>query len=139
MAKILYLLIFVLLYGNSITDNNISPPNSFQNYIPLDEFKVEYEGFDFGDRGECLLFGNKISFLYIKASLYILNNENWKTFNIEDFNKRFLDSNKFQEGTYDINIEKNLLIKMFVEDFLATKKEKTTIVKFNQKNSYSNY
>ena len=130
----------VILYGNSITDNVTTPHSSFINYIPSDDYKNIYDKYyDFGDRGESLLFGDKIIFLFLKSSLFILDNENWKIDNIEEFNNKFIELNKFIEGNYCLNDEKNELTKIYIEDFLLKKSEKINIIKLNQINCKVNF
>ena len=92
----------------------ITPDTTFINYDSDDE-KYK-EGYDGGDRLETLLFGNKIAYLTIKSSFFILKEENWEMMSIDEFRELFKDTNKFIDDS-EINFcQESTIIKKFIDN-----------------------
>ena len=73
----------------------LTPNNTFLNYSSNKSYYLDkYDG---GDRLESVLFGNKIIYLTIESSLFILNEDNWNNIAIDNFRDKFIDKNKLQE------------------------------------------
>ena len=91
----------VLLYSNKKIDILTTPEKVFKGEIKL---KAQY---DFGDKGEIALFGNRISILYIKGIIDIVSLNSWDKFQNEDLEKiknSFVELNK-ELNKDDIKIE----------------------------------
>ena len=58
-----------LVHGNDSNYDLNTPDNTLIDYVPKDEYKYIYSLFDGGERGESILFGNKIQ--NISKVLYI--------------------------------------------------------------------
>ena len=57
------------------------------------------------DKGESILFGNKIKYIYTKGALFILNNNNYKK-DLKNFKEKFMVMNNYKGGdTLNLNAE----------------------------------
>ena len=88
---------FILIFYNNYSDSLITPKKLFKRYKVI-------EG-DAGTKGECLIFGNQINFIFIKAALYISDDNKWNIGNeeFEEFAKIFLSLN--MPSNEDINLD----------------------------------
>jgi hypothetical protein len=66
------------VHGNNILLGLETPQDTFIDYGPTEEFEEIYSCIDGGDKGEAIIFGNKIKFIFIIGALFILNNENYE-------------------------------------------------------------
>ena len=111
----------VIFYSNKKIDFLLTQEKVFKN-----EKKVNML-LDFGDKGEIILFGTKISFLYIKAIIDIITLDSWKKHQNDELNiirDAFLELNKEVEIT-DIKIENLIKLNKFTEHlFNIIEKEK---------------
>ena len=81
--------VFHLIYSNNYSKEIKTPKKLFLSH------KVE-EG-DSGDKGECLLFGKKVNYIFIKAAIFLSNDNEFKLNDNEEFNiisEKFLSYNK---------------------------------------------
>jgi len=125
-----------ICHANDKKNELITPPNSFKNYFPKNDFIETYDSYDAGDRAEALIFGNKIKTLFIRGALFILNKDNWNNFtDIETFKTMFISVNKFDENNKSLDIlslkEENILIKELLSSYYNT-----GIIQLNKRNSY---
>ena len=100
-----------LVHGNDSNYDLKTPDNTLIDYVPKDEYKYIYSLFDGGERGESILFGNKIQNIFIKGALYILENNNFDN-NLDDFREKFVDENNpknFTEKNFDVKKESEKL------------------------------
>ena len=91
----------VIIHANKRTIGLLTPPNTFIDYEPIDIYEKIFSDYDGGDRGEAILFGNKIKYIFIKGALFILNNENWKL-KLEEFKIKFIFENNPDNSKNDI-------------------------------------
>ena len=130
----------IILHANS---RIISiPKNSFITYYPKKKFEEYYSYYDEGDKRDCLLFGNKLTCLYLYGSLYILYNDNWENKKLDNFEEMFREINLFKEGFYSINEENNVLVKLIINDIKDKdndKEELNNVIKLTEKNSKVNF
>ena len=87
--------ILVILFSNKKLNALYTPKIVFKNYKIDDKIKL-----DFGDKGEVVLFGKKLSELYIKGIMNIITLDLWnKNDNIKpiEIGKKFLILNKEAE------------------------------------------
>ena len=87
--------ILVILFSNQKLNALYTPKLVFKNYKIDDQLKL-----DFGDKGEAILFGKKLSELYIKGIMNIINLDLWnKNENAKpiEIGKKFLALNKETE------------------------------------------
>ena len=106
----------------------------------MTNFEKSYSGNDDGDHGECLIYRNKLTCVYLHAAIYILSNESWKNNNLDEFRKIFIDKNKFHKGIYDIEQENNTLIKLIIEHIKNNNKQTiNNNIKLTHNNSYINF
>ena len=125
-----------ICHANDEKNQLITPPSSFKNYFPLDEFIESYDSYDAGDRAEALIFGNKIKTLFINGALFILDTKNWNSYNnIDDFKNKFIEVNNFNDKNNSLNIsclkkENNLLSELLISY------QNTNIIILNKRNSY---
>ena len=89
--------VFSIIYYNNYSKFIDTPKRLFRSY------KVK-EG-DSGFKGECLIFGNNVKFIFINAALYISNDDEWtiKDDSFEIIANKFLKLN--QPSEEDINFE----------------------------------
>lgn len=96
----------VIIHSNNSNISTETPPNTFINYEYEDliDLQSEYDG---GDKGETILFGNKIKYLFTKAVIFILENKNYQI-NLDDFRLHFLKENqKAEKEILDLNVLQN--------------------------------
>ena len=104
--------LLVILFSNKKIESLTTPEKVFKN-----ENDVNYE-LDFGDKGEAVLFGSRISVLYIKAIMDIIslnlwnNNKNKKLLEIKDI---FLQLNK-PGNADDIKMKDLINLNNFTKD-----------------------
>ena len=82
-----------IVHGNDILLGLETPQDTFIDYGPTKEFEEIYSCLDGGDKGEAIIFGNKIKFIFIIGALFILNNDNYEE-NIDEFRKKFIKANE---------------------------------------------
>lgn len=89
--------VFSIIYYNNYSKFIDTPKRLFRSY------KVK-EG-DSGFKGECLIFGNNVKYIFINAALYISNDDEWtiKDDSFEIIANKFLKLN--QPSEEDINFE----------------------------------
>ena len=81
-----------LFHGNDPKYNLKTSDITLIDYIPKEKYEYDYSLFDGGERGESILFGNKIRNIFIKGALYILDNNNFDN-NLDDFREKFVEIN----------------------------------------------
>ena len=119
-------------------NNNIpinTPPNTLMDYEPMEKYSEIALNHDGGDKGECIMFGNKIKYIYTNGALYIINNNNYNN-NLKEFRNEFIKKNIFKKGDifdFSVESEKNQLIKEFIRQFFGTKNNQKSI-KLNKYN-----
>ena len=120
----------VLCRANSKDVELKTPNNIFVEETSDDE---NYNNiYDCGDKLEAVLFGNKIAYLTIQASLFIISEKNWSYENIEDFRNQFINKNEIKGE--DINLsQENNLIKAIINNINLNDEEKISV---NQINSF---
>ena len=110
----------------------LTPDKTFLNYYSNNNnYILIYDG---GDRLESVLFGNKIIYLTIRSSLFILNEINWDKDSIDLFRDEFIKLNKLEDiNIFDISKE-NPIIKQLIDnkDF----KIDSNIINVKKKNSF---
>ena len=124
----------VIIHSN---DNDISistPLKTFKNY----ELKSKFVGlslkYDGGYKGESILFGNKIKYIYTNGALFIINNNNFQN-NLEKFKKAFTQINKFKKGDiFNLMDESknNLIVNELVKQYFNGKIVEKFIMLENQ-------
>ena len=107
--------------------------NPFLNYTSNKAYYLDrYDG---GDRLESILFGNKIIYLTIQSSLYILNENNWNNNNIDTFRKKFLEKNMLQDKENEVDFSnESKILSLIRENININKITKKIIVE--RKNSF---
>ena len=94
-----------IIHANKKTIGLLTPPNSFIDYYPKVPYKGIFSEYDAGDRGETILFGNKIKYIFIKGALFILNKESWKL-DLDNFKSKFIFSNNSKNSKNEFfNVE----------------------------------
>ena len=122
-----------LVNGNDISYVVKTPTNTFTDFCSMEDYIYINSYLEGGERGEYLLFGNKIHIIFVKGALYILNNENFDSNNLDNFREKFIeinDPNKCTDIELNINeeIEKNKIISFFkkkaeiIDDFIKITK-----------------
>ena len=97
----------VIIHANKKEIGLLTPPNTFTEYFPKDIYIDIYSNYDRWDKGDSILFGNKIKDIFIKGALFILDNENWKL-NLEDFRSKFIflnNPNNSKNENFNVNEE----------------------------------
>ena len=126
----------VICHANDSEVKLKTPPNTLNDYCPLELYSDIYNSsLDAGDKGEAFIFGNKIICIYIRGALFILDNINWNKYNnIDDFQQKFIEVNKYLEND-QINIKalksENILIKELLKEFDLNE----DCIRLNKKNS----
>ena len=127
-----------LLRSNSKKVNLITPSKIFKNYTSTDEsFLSKYDG---GDKVESLLFGNKIKYLTIQASLFILDNNSWNNLTLEEFRTKFIELNKI--ATFNLDLEKEKMRnnnQLFINLIKHANLQSIKIISFTKKNSFCSF
>ena len=115
---------FTIIHANNYEIPTSTPPNTFKDYEPKNDFKTLASKMDGGDKGESILLGNKIKYIYTKGALFIINNNNYNN-NLEKFCNEFIKENKFKKGDI-LNLvtesEKNELISEIINQFYSEEK-----------------
>ena len=113
-----------IIHANNYEIPTSTPPNTFKDYEPKNDFKTLASKMDGGDKGESILLGNKIKYIYTKGALFIINNNNYNN-NLEKFCNEFIKENKFKKGDI-LNLvtesEKNELISEIINQFYSEEK-----------------
>lgn len=120
-----------LIKANLNTINLLTPDNTFIDYTSNDSGYINY--YDGGDRLESLLFGNKILYITILSSLFIIDENNWNNNNIEEFKETFILKNKL-ETNYKLNILNqwnNQLIKTILQNIKCDDSESIIVSKMD--------
>ena len=82
-----------------------TPEKTFIGFKPMKKYTYLTENYDGGDKGESILFGNKIKYIYTKGALFILNNNNYKK-DLKNFKEKFMVMNNYKGGdTLNLNAE----------------------------------
>ena len=85
----------VILYSNNHI-NLCTPPHPYNNYLIDENYSVE----DGGDKGEILLFGRKVTYLYLNGLYHFLSMKLWDKYKLSDYidfialGKEFIECNK---------------------------------------------
>ena len=87
----------VIIHSNNIGVSITTPPEPLYDYYILEEYSTTFTRFDGGDMGEILLLGNKLKYITPKASIFILDNENYQN-DSENFRKDYLKTNQIIKG-----------------------------------------
>lgn len=125
-----------ICHANDVKVKLKTPPNTLNDFGPMEIYSDIYDNsLDAGDKGEALIFGNKIKGIFIRGALFILNNNNWnKNNNVEDFQNEFIGANKYFEND-QISIKEleseNILIKELLTDIHLNE----DCIKLNKTNS----
>ena len=129
-----------LVHGNDISYKIKTPTNTFIDYCPMEDYMHIYSYLDGGERGECLLFGNKIQLIFIKGALYILNNENFDNNNLDNFREKFIEINDPKKCTdIEFNIKEEIA-KNKIISFIKNKFEVTdNLIKITKSNSVHSF
>ena len=128
--------ILTILHSNSENISIETPDNTFINYYPKNEFESIFKKYDGGDRGESLLFGNKINCIYFQAALFLLKKDNWENDDLDKFRELFLKENIFKNSIYSFQQENNILIKMIIK---SMNRSNSYTIKLSEKNSKVNF
>ena len=94
----------VILYSNRTINYLNTPEKVFRNYSIQEKM-------DFGEKGEAIIFGNKVKELYIQAIINIINLKLWNENcdkNPYYIGKKFLELNKETTGKITIDDLKNI-------------------------------
>ena len=97
------------MHGNDSKYDLITPDNTLIDYGPKEEYEYNYSLLDGGERGESILFGNKIQNIFIKGALYILENKNFDN-NLDVFRNNFVvknNSKNLTEENFNVKVESN--------------------------------
>jgi len=86
----------VLIQANKKEIGLSTPDNSFIEYYPKDSYKDIYSYYDDGGKGESLLLGNKIKYIYIKGAIFLLYKKSWEI-NLNAFKERFIKENEAKD------------------------------------------
>lgn len=108
----------ILLHGNEKSIGLKTPHDTFIDYCPYEDYENKYYDGDGGDKGESILFGNKIKYIFIKGALFILEEENWNK-GLDSFREGFIfanDPKNYKKEIFDKNKESknNIIIKNLV-------------------------
>ena len=113
-----------IIHANNYEIPISTPPNTFKDYEPKNDFKTLASKMDGGDKGESILLGNKIKYIYTKGALFIIYNKNFNN-SLDIFCKEFIKENKFKNGDI-FNLEseskKNKLICEIINQIYSEKK-----------------
>ena len=104
----------VILFSNGKIQCLYTPKTVFKNYI-IDK----KEKCDFGDKGEAVLFGKKVTELYINGAVNIINLKFWnENVNLKsiDIGKKFLNLNKEIKNSGEFTIQKLKSLSKFTEN-----------------------
>ena len=128
---------FVLIHSN-YNESILTPRKLFINY----EIKDEKNNFDCGDKGESLLFGKPINFLFINSALFISDDKQWilNNGNFEEFGNKFLKINSPHNDVPEFNsiINLNEFTKNLYS-FILEKFTKYNEIKKKKKEDLKNY
>ena len=128
-----------LIHGNEVSCGLITPEDSLIDYCAIEGKEEKFLTYDAGDKGESLLFGDKIKYIFIKGALFILNNENYKK-NIEEFRKEFTEFNnpdKYIKGEFNVQEEiKNNNIILNIKEKCGVMED---LIKITKSNSYHSF
>ena len=128
-----------LIHGNEESCGLITPEDSLIDYCAIEGKEEKFSTYDAGDKGESILFGDKIKYIFIKGALFILNNENYKK-NIEEFREEFIE---FNNPDKNINGEFNVQEEIKNNNIISIIKEKCGVmedlIKITKSNSYHRF
>jgi hypothetical protein len=118
----------VLLFSNKNIKSFDTPPTVFIN-----EKKVN-ENMDFGDKGEVLLFGTKVSVLYINSIIDLITLKSWdenKDGRLDNLRNLFLENNK-ETKKNDIKIGQLINLNDFTRYLYKIIDEENDIIPFDK-------
>ena len=118
-----------IIHANNNEISISTPPNTLKDYELKNEFKSLASEMDGGDLGESVLLGNKIKYIYTKAALFIINNNNYNL-KLEKFNKEFIGKNKVnKEDIFNCMVESknSQLVGKFINQFFDKEIPKNSI------------
>ena len=128
----------ILINANKKEIELSAPDNNFIEDCPKDSYKEIYSNFDDGEKGESLLLGNKIKYIYIKGAIFLLNKKTWEM-NLNEFKTSFIKENEAKDNdTLDIiqTSKTNEFIKYYKENNGKDIFKKENIVfRINRQNS----
>ena len=89
----------VIIHSNNISIPIKTPPEPLINYSALEDYIGIFSRYDGGDKGESILLGNKSKYICPKASIFILDNNNYKK-QLDLFRIEYLETNKIIKGEF---------------------------------------
>ena len=125
----------VIIHANKNETELATPENTFIEYCPMDLYIDLYSNYDGGERGESLLLGNKIKYIYLKGAIFLLNKISWEM-GLNEFKKNFIKENdpKIHDSLNIIEESKeNEFIKYYKDNDEKFKKE--TSFTFSKQNA----
>ena len=97
--EIIFHYTLVIIHSNNIEVPIKTPPEPLYDYYVLDQYSAMFTRYDGGDNGEAILLGNKLKYLTPKASIFILDNDNYQN-NSDIFHLDYLETNKILKGEF---------------------------------------
>ena len=97
--EIIFHYTLVIIHSNNIEVPIKTPPEPLYDYYVLDQYSAMFTRYDGGDMGEAILLGNKLKYLTPKASIFILDNDNYQN-NSDIFHLDYLETNKILKGEF---------------------------------------
>ena len=89
----------VLIHANKKEIELSTPDNTFIEDYPKDSYIEIYSSFDGGEKGESLLLGNIIKYIYIKGAIFLLNRKSWEM-NLNEFKNNFIRENEVKDHDF---------------------------------------
>ena len=124
-----------LIHAHENETELLTPKNTFIGYDPMDEFENLFFSYDGGEKGESILFGNKIKYLFIEGALYTLDNTKFEQ-SMEHFRDNFIianEPNNYKNIQFNVKTERN---KNEIVNLIAEYCENIEeIIQFNASNS----
>ena len=126
---------YTLIHAHENETELLTPKNTFIGYDPMDEFENLFFSYDGREKGESILFGNKIKYLFIEGALYTLDNTKFEQ-SMEHFRDNFIianEPNNYKNIQFNVKTERN---KNEIVNLIAEYCENIEeIIQFNASNS----
>ena len=125
----------VIIHSNYNSIPRGTPKKTFENYTSSEKYDYLFEIYDGGDKGEAILFGNKVKFIYTGVALFLLNNNSYVN-DLDSFREEFLVKNQIKKGD-SLDFKKESEISEIIK-FLSEEKKVVGKISLN-KNSISSF